>query len=75
MKQNYPYGYLRRGKRKTDADRWEFLWRERDENGLIRRRTGILGTVREYPDESAARAAANGIRLRINAEVLRQRPF
>ena len=73
MKQTYQHGYLRRGKRKTDADQWEFLWRERDENGLIRRRTAILGTIEEYPEEAAAQMAANGIRMRINAEVLRQR--
>lgn len=46
MKQTFQQGYLRRGKRKTDADQWEYLWRERDESGVIRRRTAILGTLR-----------------------------
>jgi len=73
MKQTYQHGYLRRSKRKTSADQWEFLWRERDESGVMRRRTAILGTIEKYLDESAAQAAANGLRMRINADILRQR--
>ena len=71
MRQTYQHGYLRRSKRKTGADRWEFLWRECDENGFIRRRTAILGSIEEYPDEVAAQGAANVIRMRLNADLLR----
>lgn len=64
MKQTYQHGYLRRSKRKTSADQWEFLWRERDESGVMRRRTAILGTIEKYLDERAAQAAANGAHQR-----------
>lgn len=73
MKQTYQGGCLRCTKRKAGPDRWEFLWREKDESGVVRRRTAIVGTLEQYPDEQAALSAVNGLRMQINADLFRQR--
>jgi integrase len=73
MKQTYQGGYLRRTKRKAGPDRWEYLWREKDESGVVRRRTAIVGTLEQYPNEQAALSAVNGLRMQINADLFRQR--
>ncbi|WP_051978852.1 tyrosine-type recombinase/integrase [Edaphobacter aggregans] len=68
MSQNYQHGYLRRAKQKSGPHRWEFLWREHDETGKWVRRTTIIGTVEQYPTEEQALAAANGLKMQINAD-------
>lgn len=73
MNQPYQQGCVRRTKRKTGPDRWEFLWRETDQTGARIRRTAIIGTVEQYPNESSAFAAANGLRMHINTNSYRQR--
>lgn len=72
MKKTYQHGYLRRTRRKAGPDRWEFLWRETDETGARLRRTAIIGTVEQYPTETSALVAANGLRMRINADLYRR---
>jgi integrase len=71
MKQPYQDGYIRRTKRRAGPDRWEFLWRETDHSGIRIRRTAIIGTVEQYPTETSASAAANGLRMQINTDVHR----
>jgi integrase len=72
MTQTFQHGYLRRTKRKTSPDRWEFLWREIDETGKRLRRTAIIGTLDQYPSEESALAAANGVRMEVNRSVYRR---
>lgn len=73
MKPTYQYGYLRRTRRKVGPDRWEYLWRETDATGDRIRRTTIVGTVEQYPNEEDALAAVNGLRMKINSDLYRQR--
>ena len=71
MRQCYQRGCLRRAKRKAGPDRWEYLWRESDVTGKRVRRTAVIGTVDQYPTTDLARAAVDGIRMRINEDRLR----
>ena len=73
MKPTYQHGYLRRTGRKAGPDRWEYLWRETDETGARIRRTTIVGTVEQYQNEEEALAAVNGLRMKINSDLYRQR--
>ena len=73
MRQTFQHGYLRRTKRKVGPGRWELLWREIDETGKKLRRTAIIGTIEQYPNEEAALTAANGLRMEINSDVYRRR--
>ena len=68
MSQNYQHGYLRRARRKSGSHRWEFLWRENNEAGKRVRRTAIVGTIEQYPTKELASAAANGLRMQVNAD-------
>lgn len=45
---------------------WEFLWRETDPTGKRLRRTAVIGTVEQFPNEDLALAAVNGFRVCIN---------
>lgn len=64
----YQQGMINRVKRKQGPDCWIFRWREADINGKRVRRKVVLGTVKEYPTETAARIAAEALRLTINEE-------
>ena len=72
MRQRYQRGCLRCARRKAGPDHWEFLWRETDETGKRVRRTAIIGTVEQYPTSDLAQAAANGLRMQVNEDRLRQ---
>ena len=73
MKPTYQHGYLRRTGRKAGPDRWEYLWRETDETGARIRRTTIVGTVEQYPNKEDALAPVNGLRMKVNSDLYRQR--
>ncbi|HET9307281.1 MAG TPA: tyrosine-type recombinase/integrase [Candidatus Sulfotelmatobacter sp.] len=51
---------------------WEFLWREVQVDGSIRRRHIVIGTREEYPTESAAQTAVDALRLEINKQTPQQ---
>lgn len=68
MSKHYQDGYLRRAKRKSGLQCWEFLWRENNDDGKRVRRTAIVGTVEQFPTEQLAQAAANGLRVFINSD-------
>jgi len=68
MRLRYQRGCLRRTKRKSGPDCWEFLWREDDRIGKRVRRTAVIGTVQQYPNDVLARAAVNGLRIYINQD-------
>jgi integrase len=72
MRQCYQRGCLRCAKRKAGPDRWEYLWRENDATGKRVRRTAVIGTVEQYPTRGLAQVAANGLRMHVNEERLRQ---
>src|SRR5258707_11628668 len=63
----YQHGSLKLAERKNGKV-WEFRWREVQLDGTIRRKNIVIGTLGEYPSESAAQSAADSIRLTINRQ-------
>jgi integrase len=51
---------------------WEFRWREVQIDGAICRKNIVVGTLEEFPTESAAQSAVDAIRLTINRQTLQQ---
>ena len=64
---SYQKGSLRLADRKK-GKAWEFLWREVQLDGTIRRKHIVIGTQEDLPTESAAQAAVDAIRLEINQQ-------
>ena len=66
----YQYGSLDQKQRQTGEEVWEFRYYETDSKGERQRRSATVGTVVEYPTESAARKSplVQAILLQINAE-------
>ena len=62
----YQRGSLSLIKRKDGTRAWKYRWREIQADGPRKRRATIVGTLEEYPTESDAQAAADGLRLNIN---------
>lgn len=60
-------GSLLRSKRKQGPDVWQFRWSERGPNGKRVYRQRVIGTVEQYPDEDAARAAVTVLVSEINS--------
>ena len=63
----YQHGSLKLADRKSGKV-WEFRWREVQLDGTIRRKNVVIGTLDEYPSESAAQSAVDSIRLTINRQ-------
>jgi len=68
---SYQKGSLRLADRKKGKV-WEFLWREVQLDGSIRRKHIVIGTLEELPTESSAQAAVDAIRLEINRQTPQQ---
>jgi integrase len=68
---SYQKGSLRLADRKKGRV-WEFLWREVQLDGSIRRKHIVIGTQEEFPTESAAQGAVDAIRLEINQQTPQQ---
>jgi integrase len=66
----YQYGSLETKERKKGKEVWEFRYYEIDSQGSRQRRAITVGTLDEYPTESAARKSSlvQAVLLRINAE-------
>jgi hypothetical protein len=64
---SYQKGSLRLADRKKGKV-WEFLCREVQLDGGIRRKHIVIGTQEDLPTESVAQAAADAIRLEINQQ-------
>ena len=66
----YQYGSLETKERKKGKEVWEFRYYETDGRGERQRRAIMVGSMEEYPTESAARKspAVQAILLRLNAE-------
>lgn len=54
--------------RSNGPDVWEFRWRVKVSPGKYRRKSAILGTIDEIPNESAAKKEAAGYRLLANPD-------
>jgi len=68
---SYQKGSLKLAERKS-GKAWEYRWREVQPDGSIRRKNIVIGTLEEYPNESAAQAAGDVIRLQINQQTPQQ---
>jgi hypothetical protein len=66
----YQYGSLETKERKKGKEVWEFRYYETDGQGERQRRAVTVGTLQEYPTETAARKSSvvQAILLRLNAE-------
>ena len=67
----FQQGSLQRERRKKGPVVWVFRWYETMPDGKRKRQYRAIGTVEEYPTESAAQAAAAALRLEINVETPR----
>lgn len=68
----YQRGCLRSITRKNGTVVWEYRWRELTQDGSVKRRAVIAGTLQDYPTESAAQSAVDSLRLTINQRSTRQ---
>src|SRR5882724_678221 len=68
----YQQGSLRLEERKRGAAVWVYRWWENDITGKPIRRKVQLGCLERYPNESAACAAADALRLTINNQSKRK---
>jgi len=64
----YQEGSLKIEKRKRGPDVWVYRWRDTDTTGKRVYRKHQLGDLVQYPNESAARAALDALRLTINSQ-------
>lgn len=62
----YQRGSLRRIRRKDGTKVWEYRWRETQTDGTRKRRSMIVGSVEDYPNESLAQTEVDSLRLSIN---------
>jgi integrase len=51
---------------------WEFRWREVQIDGSVCRKNIVVGTLEDFPNESAAQSAVDAIRLTINRQTPQQ---
>lgn len=68
----YQEGSLTLEGRKRGSAVWVYRWWERDINGKSVRRKVQIGGLEKYPNESAAQAAADALRLTINNQSKRK---
>src|SRR5271169_5067688 len=68
----YQQGSLRLEERKRGSAVWVYRWGENDITGKSIRRKVQLGSLERYPNESAACAAADALRLTINNQSRRK---
>jgi integrase len=68
---SYQKGSLKlAGRKKGKA--WEYRWREVQIDGSVRRKNIVIGTLEEFPSESAAQASVDALRLEINQQTPQQ---
>jgi len=69
----YQHGSLKLEERKRGPHVWVFRWWDTDANGTRLYRKQQVGDLSEYPNESAAQAAVDTLRLTINHQSQRNR--
>ncbi len=62
----YQRGQLRLSRRKDGSKVWEYRWREAQTDGTRKRRSKIVGSLEDYPNESLVQTALDGLRLNAN---------
>src|SRR5215472_9008006 len=62
----YQQGSLKLEERKRGADVWVYRWWDTDANGKRVYRKQQIGDLDQYPNETAAKAAIDALRLTIN---------
>jgi len=68
---SYQQGSLKLAERRKGKV-WEFRWREVQIDGSVRRKNIVIGTLEEFPNESAAQAVVDALRLEINQQTPQQ---
>ena len=68
---SHKHGSLKRADR-GKGKVWEFRWREVQIDGSVCRKNIVVGTLEEFPTESAAQSAVDAIRLTINRQTPQQ---
>ncbi len=64
----YQQGNLQLVERKRGPRAWEYRWYEPMADGSRRRRSLVVGTVEQYPNETTAKRAVASLLVNINAE-------
>jgi hypothetical protein len=59
-------GSITRSKRLKGPDVWEFRWRESGPDGKRKQRRMVVGSIRQFADESAALRTITALRRDIN---------
>src|SRR5258708_16723027 len=62
----YQQGSLKLEERKRGPAVWVYRWWEKDISGKTVRRKAQVGSLEQYPNESAALAATDALRLTVN---------
>jgi integrase len=62
----YQHGFFSRHKRKKGPEVWVYRWREIDAGGKLKAKALVIGSVKQYPTETAAWKAVSTLRLDIN---------
>jgi integrase len=73
-RQRIQFGWVGLKTRKKGPDVWVLRYRENLPNGVTTRRSAIIGTVQEFPNESQARKAALSWLFSMNAETCNGTP-
>lgn len=69
MLARYQNGCLQRTTRKDGIERWQFRWRRRCADGVIRERKKTIGPVKDYPENSKKlQDLLAGLRLNVNTD-------
>jgi integrase len=74
-RERYQRGSLTIEKRSNSSDVWVYRWREVSNHGSKTQRKQIIGTKKDYPTETAAWKAVEGLQLNINAEAISSAPM
>ena len=65
------HGSLTTKSRLEGPDVWQFRWSEKGPNGERIYRKRVIGTIKQYPDEDAARSAVASLIAEVNWANLR----
>jgi len=68
---SHQHGSMKLADRRTGKV-WEFRWREVQIDGSVCRKNIVVGTLEEFPTESAAQSAVDAIRPTINRQTPQQ---
>jgi integrase len=64
----YQQGNLQLAERKRGPNAWEYRWYEPQADGSRKRRSLVVGSLEQYPNEASAKRAVASLLVNINAE-------